>query len=112
MRIIATPLIVFLYLLSVGMASALLGGTFGWNNAEKPTLLEYLSLLATMILGCYSACILSMFAFKKTFKLVFQMSSQNQVVFSSDDRSRVESMRDDVINGIERGYFPNYLQNK
>lgn len=112
MRIITTPLIVFLYLLSVGGVSALLGGTFGWNNAEKLTLWDYFFLSTMMIAGGYLAFSLNIFAFKKTFKLVFQMSSGSHVVFSSDDRNKVESMRDDVINGIERGYFPNYLQNK
>jgi len=111
-RIIALPLLVFLYLCAMGASSAFLAGVFGWNNAEKLTLWEYFFLPVMAIMCLLFASYLQLFALVRTCQLIFQMSSGTCVVFSSDDRKKVESMRDDVINGIERGYFPNYLQQR
>ena len=38
------------------------------------------------------------------------MGSTVKVVFADEDKNKVESLRFDVVDGIERGYFPNYLR--
>lgn len=112
MRIIVLPLFLLYSLYSVGDASNLIAGIFGLNDAARLSAWEYFFKTIWWLGNVFVAVSLFTFAYHKTFQLVFQMSSGNHVVFTSDDRSKVESMRDDVINGIERGCFPNYLQNK
>lgn len=46
------------------------------------------------------------------YAVVFDMSSGSVTAFESDDKSKVEEMRDAIVAGIETGYFPNYLQSK
>jgi hypothetical protein len=44
------------------------------------------------------------------YAVFFDMSSGKVSAYSSDDKSEVEKIKDDIIAGMEKGYFPNYLQ--
>jgi hypothetical protein len=46
------------------------------------------------------------------FAVFFDMSSGTVSAYSDRDRSKVETIKNDIIKGLEEGYFPNYLQER
>jgi hypothetical protein len=42
----------------------------------------------------------------------FDMSSGKVSAYSNRDRGKVEVIKNDIIKGLEEGYFPNYLQGR
>ena len=56
------------------------------------------------------ACI--WFANIQDYAVFFDMSSGKVSAFSDPDRGKVEKVKDDIIRGLEEGYFPNYLQGR
>lgn len=46
----------------------------------------------------------------KDYAVFFDMSSGKVSAFSDRDRERVEGIKNDIVRGLEEGYFPNYLQ--
>lgn len=52
------------------------------------------------------------FSTKIDWAVYFDMSSGSVAAFRSPDKNEVERIRDDIIQGLEEGYFPNYLQGR
>ena len=46
----------------------------------------------------------------KDYAVFFDMSSGKVSAYSDQDRQKVEQIKEDIIKGLEQGYFPNYLQ--
>jgi len=44
------------------------------------------------------------------YAVFFDMSSGKVSAFSDKDKNKVEVIKNDIIKGLEEGYFPNYLQ--
>jgi len=49
---------------------------------------------------------------KEDYAVVFDMSSGKVSAYSNESKAKVEKIRDDIIKGMEEGYFPNYLQGR
>jgi len=49
---------------------------------------------------------------KEDYAVVFDMSSGRVSAYTNQERSKVEEIKKDIINGMEEGYFPNYLQGR
>jgi len=49
---------------------------------------------------------------KEDYAVVFDMSSGRISAYTNQERSKVEELKQDIINGMEQGYFPNYLQGR
>lgn len=48
----------------------------------------------------------------ENYAVFFDMSSGKVSAYSDADRTKVEKVKDDIITGLEEGYFPNYLQGR
>lgn len=46
------------------------------------------------------------------YAVFFDMSSGKVSAFSDRDKNKVEVIKNDIIRGLEEGYFPNYLQGR
>lgn len=46
------------------------------------------------------------------YAVFFDMSSGKVSAYSDRDRNKVEAIKDDIVRGLEEGYFPNYLQGR
>jgi len=46
------------------------------------------------------------------YAVFFDMSSGKVSAYSNESKAKVEEIRDDIIKGMEEGYFPNYLQGR
>ena len=44
------------------------------------------------------------------YAVFFDMSSGKVTAYSDQDRKKVEEIKNDIIKGLQEGYFPNYLQ--
>ena len=44
------------------------------------------------------------------YAVFFDMSFGKVSAYSSDNKNEVKKIKDDIIAGMEKGYFPNYLQ--
>jgi len=80
------------------------GGIFGVLIAQIPPLWVILSLVA------FVAALI--FANMDDWAVFFDMSSGKVSAYSNKDREKVEKIKEDIIKGLEEGYFPNYLQGK
>jgi len=80
------------------------GGIFGVLIAQIPPLWVILSLVA------FVAALI--FANMDDWAVFFDMSSGKVSAYSNKDREKVEKIKEDIIQGLEEGYFPNYLQGK
>jgi hypothetical protein len=52
------------------------------------------------------------FANMQDYAVFFDMSSGKVSAYSNKDKQKVEQIKQDIIQGLEEGYFPNYLQGK
>jgi len=46
------------------------------------------------------------------YAVFFDMSSGKVSAYSNESKAKVEEIRNDIIKGMEEGYFPNYLQGR
>lgn len=46
------------------------------------------------------------------YAVFFDMSSGKVSAYSNKDKEKVEQIKEDIIKGLEEGYFPNCLQGK
>lgn len=92
----------------IGSFSNFIGYSFG--NGVRQSFLSSAKWLCAFVVLCYVVGFLWTFIFSRTYKLCFTMGSTVKVVFADEDKNKVESLRFDVVDGIERGYFPNYLR--
>lgn len=83
-----------------GFLSTLILGSVQNQNFSVP--LWMLATLAAFITAI-------MFTTKKDNAVFFDMSSGKVAAFSDRDRTKVVRIKNDIIKGLEEGYFPNYL---
>ena len=107
-RSLASLFIIFLSIMGIGSASNTIAYLLG-NNVPQ-SFFSSASWLCAWLVLCSSLVFAWEFSFARTYKLYFAMASTVKVVFVDVNRAKVESLRIDVVNGIERGYFPNYLR--
>jgi len=77
------------------------GGIFGVLIAQIPPLWVILSLVA------FVAALI--FANMDDWAVFFDMSSGKVSAYSNKDREKVEKIKEDIIQGLEEGYFPKLL---
>ena len=107
-RLFASPFIIFLMIMMIGSFSNFIDYLFG--NDVPQSFLSSAKWLCAYVVLCYVMALLWTFVFSRTYKLCFTMASTVKVVFADEDKNKVESLRFEVVDGIERGYFPNYLR--
>lgn len=78
------------------------GGIIGIAAAQVPTLWFILT-VAAFVTALVAVN-------KQDYAVFFDMSSGRVSAYSDRDREKVERVKDDIIRGLEEGYFPNYLQ--
>jgi hypothetical protein len=80
------------------------GGILGIAVAQVPALWFILTIAALVLALIFSN--------KQDFAVFFDMSSGKVSAYSNKDREKVENIKNDIIKGLEEGYFPNYLQGR
>jgi hypothetical protein len=80
------------------------GGIIGVVTAQVPALWFALTTVA------FVAALV--FANMQDYAVFFDMSSGKVSAYSNRDRGKVEVIKNDIIKGLEEGYFPNYLQRR
>jgi hypothetical protein len=80
------------------------GGILGIVIAQVPALWFILTIAALVLALIFSN--------KQDFAVFFDMSSGKVSAYSNKDREKVENIKNDIIKGLEEGYFPNYLQGR
>jgi len=80
------------------------GGILGIVVAQVPALWFILTIAAFVLAVIFSN--------KQDFAVFFDMSSGKVSAYSNKDREKVETIKNDIIKGLEEGYFPNYLQGR
>ncbi len=53
-----------------------------------------------------------MFTGMEDYAVFFDMSSGKVSAYSNRDKEKVEQIKEDIIKGLEEGYFPNYLHGR
>ena len=74
----------------------------------------FLGLLNILLFGATGLYFLSQMGTTSTtneYSLIFEIGGKKEVVFSGNV-VEVENIKNDIIIGIEKGYFPNYLQGR
>ena len=75
---------------------------------------SFLGLLSILFFGGGGLYFLSQMNTTSTtneYSLIFEIGGKKEVVFSGNV-VEVENIKNDIIIGIEKGYFPNYLQGR
>ena len=75
---------------------------------------SFLGLLSILFFGGGGLYFLSQMNTTNTtseYSLIFEIGGKKEVVFSGNV-VEVENIKNDIIVGIEKGYFPNYLQGR
>jgi hypothetical protein len=75
---------------------------------------SFLGLLSILFFGGGGLYFLSQMGTTSTtneYSLIFEIGGKKEVVFSGNV-VEVENIKNDIIIGIEKGYFPNYLQGR
>ena len=75
---------------------------------------SFLGLLNILFFGAAGLHSLSQMGTTSTtneYSLIFEIGGKKEVVFSGNV-VEVENIKNDIIIGIEKGYFPNYLQGR
>jgi len=92
-----------------------LWGIAGWLLFVKVTMLLNLGgeLWTVWAIATIAAFITALkFTVMKDYAVFFDMSSGKVSAYSNESKAKVEEIRDDIIKGMEEGYFPNYLQGR
>ena len=75
---------------------------------------SFLGLLSILFFGgggLYSLSQMGTTSTTNEYSLIFEIGGKKEVVFSGNV-VEVENIKNDIIIGIEKGYFPNYLQGR